>query len=44
MQVITTTTKGLSVLVAVNWDRLAGVGIVAAALLAGAWLSSLGLR
>jgi hypothetical protein len=44
MHAITTTTRGLSVLVTINKDRVAGLAVVAAALLAGAWIASLGLR
>ncbi|HVG47026.1 MAG TPA: hypothetical protein VM899_02665 [Rubellimicrobium sp.] len=44
MQAITTTTRGLGVLVTVNKDRLAGLAAVAAALVVGAWIASLGLR
>lgn len=43
MQAIMTTTKGLSVLVGIHRDRVMGLAAVAAALLAGAWLCSLGL-
>ena len=44
MHTITTTTRGLSVLLTVNKDRLTALAAVAAALLAGAWIASLGLR
>jgi hypothetical protein len=44
MQTITTTARGLSVLVTINKDRLTGLAAVTAALLAGAWIASLGLR
>ncbi len=43
MQAITTTTRGLSVLFGVHKDRAAGLLAVVAALVAGAWLSSLGI-
>ena len=44
MQTIATTTRGLGLLLTVNKDRLTGLAAVAAALLAGAWIASLGLR
>ncbi|EYD77264.1 hypothetical protein Rumeso_01211 [Rubellimicrobium mesophilum DSM 19309] len=44
MQAIMSTTKGLAVLFGTQMDRIAGLAIVAAALVLGAWLCSLGLQ
>ncbi|MFA5538236.1 MAG: hypothetical protein WCZ72_00875 [Gemmobacter sp.] len=41
MQTITKGVRGLSVLMNVNWDRLIALGILAAALLTGAFIGSL---
>ena len=44
MHTMITTTQGFAVLVGTQKDRLAGLATVAAALLVGAWLCSLGLN
>ena len=44
MQTIMTSTKGIAVLLGVQKDRIVGLATVAAAMLAGAWLCSLGLN
>ncbi len=41
MQSIHSTYRGLSLLFALNWDRLIFVATIAGALLAGAWVGSL---
>jgi hypothetical protein len=43
MQTFMTTTRGLSTLVLINTDRILYFAVVAAALLAGAWLGSLSI-
>lgn len=44
MRAITTTTRGLGVLFLMSKDRFGGLAAVAAALVAGAWFASFGLR
>ncbi len=41
MQTLTQGYRGLSLLVDLNWDRILYVGVIAAALLAGAFVGSL---
>lgn len=40
MQAIMHGTRGLSLLIKVNWDRLLYAGIIVAALWAGAWIGT----
>ena len=44
MQAMMDGTRGLTLLINLNWDRLLYVGTVLLALLAGAWLGSAGLN
>jgi len=44
MQTILDSTRGLSLLAFLNWDRVFYLGTVLLALLAGAWIGTLGVH
>lgn len=44
MQMIMDNTRGLTLLVGLNWDRLLYLATVLAALLAGVWVGTLGVQ